>query len=62
MRICAQEESSHDTRNIFVRPQKLRLHEQLRSKKLKVDMAHPSEAADSVLGMMQVLEERAMTD
>eukprot|EP00965_Chrysotila_dentata_P036091 1201770-Pleurochrysis_carterae.AAC.1 len=59
MRICAQEEALHDTQNMFARPEKLRLREQLRSKKLKCDVADAKDAADSVIDMMSVLSQRA---
>eukprot|EP00965_Chrysotila_dentata_P131236 4338500-Pleurochrysis_carterae.AAC.1 len=55
-RIVAREEASHDTDNVFARPEKLRLKLELRSGKLKCELAD-SISVDDAVSMVSALEE-----
>eukprot|EP00965_Chrysotila_dentata_P019992 661748-Pleurochrysis_carterae.AAC.1 len=58
-RIVAREvEASHDTDNVFARPERLRLKLELRSCKLKCELTDDI-AFDDAVSMVAALEERA---
>eukprot|EP00965_Chrysotila_dentata_P115738 3825115-Pleurochrysis_carterae.AAC.1 len=57
-RIVAREEALHDTDSAFARPERLRLKLELRSCKLKCELADGI-AVDDAVSMVAALEERA---
>eukprot|EP00965_Chrysotila_dentata_P212051 6186801-Pleurochrysis_carterae.AAC.2 len=57
-RICYAEESWLDSDSVFARPEKLRLRQQLRSCKIKCDLADDLPAPSAVC-MLQALQQKA---
>eukprot|EP00965_Chrysotila_dentata_P260393 6213889-Pleurochrysis_carterae.AAC.2 len=56
-RIVAREEASHDSDSVYVRPEALRLRQQLRNCKLKCELADLVDV-DDALSMIDALQKK----